>query len=129
MRLLIDTHVLLGLIRQEPLLPPAFREELAGHRHAYVSVVSLWEVAIKYRLGKLGLGEPPKTLPGLVEDLGFHMLNVTIDQVLAEVEPWPKTQDPFDRLLLAICQVDDMRLLTLDRDLRDHPLAWQPGSA
>lgn len=50
-----------------------------------------------------------------------------IDQrhLLAEVFPDPDTRDPFDRLLLAQCTVEDMRLLTLDRALARHPLAWR----
>ncbi|MGF1549428.1 MAG: hypothetical protein ACFBQW_02680 [Sphingomonadaceae bacterium] len=39
------------------------------------------------------------------------------------------TRDPFDRLLLAICQVERLRLLTTDQRLADHPLAWRPASA
>jgi PIN domain nuclease of toxin-antitoxin system len=41
------------------------------------------------------------------------------------VDPEPPTRDPFDRLLLAQCAVEDMRLITLDRALARHPLAWR----
>jgi PIN domain nuclease of toxin-antitoxin system len=129
LRLLLDTHVLLGCVSDHFPLPLVFQEALSGHRESFVSVVSIWEIAIKYRLGKLGLAEPPATLPELINDFGFHIVAITLEQVLTELEEWPETQDPFDRLLLAICQVADLRLMTVDQKLRDHPLAWQPGSA
>jgi PIN domain nuclease of toxin-antitoxin system len=129
LRLLADTHVLLSLLKTGAPLPAPHRELLAGHKHVFTSAVSLWEIAIKWRLGKLQLGEPLEELPVAVTNIGCHILPVTAEHVLAEVDPWPDTQDPFDRLLLAICQVGDLRLVTLDRALRDHPLAWKPPSA
>ncbi len=50
---------------------------------------------------------------------------VVIDErhALATVEPEPMTRDPLDRMLLAQCQVEGLRLLTLDRALVSYPLA------
>ena len=45
--------------------------------------------------------------------------------LLADAEPEPQTRDPFDRLLLGQCQVENLRLVTLDRALAAHPLAWR----
>jgi PIN domain nuclease of toxin-antitoxin system len=42
---------------------------------------------------------------------------------LASVEPEPATRDPFDRMLVAQCQIEGLRLLTIDRALVSHPLA------
>ena len=44
-----------------------------------------------------------------------------------ELDPEPPTRDPFDRLLLAQCAVDNLRLVTVDRALAGHPLAWREG--
>lgn len=52
-------------------------------------------------------------------------LDVTTDHALVEVDPVPATRDPFDRLLLGVCAVEGMRLVTTDRVLQDHPLAWR----
>jgi PIN domain nuclease of toxin-antitoxin system len=58
-------------------------------------------------------------------NVGIETLPITRDHVIAELDDEPNTRDPFDRLLLAICQVGDMRLVTLDRVLAAHPLAWR----
>ncbi len=93
-----------------------------GHEF-HVSVASLWEIAIKHRLGKLALSATPAVLPDLIEALGATLLSITAPHVLAVVEPEPPTRDPFDRLLLAQCESEGLRLMTLDRALVDHPLS------
>jgi PIN domain nuclease of toxin-antitoxin system len=128
MRLLLDTHVLLALLDG--------RVETLGHgigrivekeEHAFfVSVASLWEIAIKWRLGKLPLAVAPKRLPELLDNIGLSILAITVERVMSAVEPEPLTRDPFDRLLLAVCQSEDLRLVTVDRALADHRLALKP---
>jgi PIN domain nuclease of toxin-antitoxin system len=90
----------------------------------HVSVASLWEIAIKFRLGKLAL---EVQLPELVENLGLVLLAIEASHVLAAVDPEPATRDPFDRLLLAQCAVENLHLVTIDRHLTAHPLAWRPA--
>ena len=125
MRVLIDTHVLLGVIREEiDKLSPSIGVLLdRGDTEAVVSVASLWEIAIKWRLGKLALPMRPERLPELVADIGFATLPILPAHAVALVDPEPATRDPFDRLLLAQCKVEGFQLLTTDRALVGHPLA------
>jgi PIN domain nuclease of toxin-antitoxin system len=125
MRLLLDTHVLLALLDgQIGKLGRGIERVVESDEHAFlVSVASFWEIAIKWRLGKLALAVPPLRLPPLLGDLGLAILAISAEQVLATVEPEPLTRDPFDRLLLAVCQTEDLRLLTVDRVLVAHRLA------
>ena len=127
MRLLLDTNILL-LFFEERLdeLDPA-RHNALSTADLNVSVLSLWEIAIKFRLGKLSLRPPLAILPDLLTELGLALLDIKAPHVLAEVEPLPPTRDPFDRLLLGQCVVENLRLVTLDRALSAHPLAWQPA--
>lgn len=128
-RLLLDTHVLLGLVDRDLVpLPEAVVALLAapGHR-TFVSVASLWEAAIKHRLGKLPLPCPLDEWPVVLESAGVIPLPVTIGHVTADLDPWPDTKDPFDRLLLAAASVEGMKLVTFDQKLADHPLAWRPA--
>jgi PIN domain nuclease of toxin-antitoxin system len=128
MRLLLDTHVLIAVIEEQlARLPPGLRRRLeAPDSDVQVSVVSLWEVAIKHRLGKLRMTVEPAALPALIEGIGAALLPITAAHVLADVEPSPPTRDPLDRLLLAQCRTEGLRLLTLDRALVGHPLAASP---
>lgn len=125
MTLLLDTHMLLASVREELAQQypkhAVLVEEAEGP--VFVSVASIWEIAIKNRLGKLQLPFPLDAISGYVSEAGFSVLPVELRHVLTEIEPIPATRDPFDRLLLAQCKVDRMRLVTIDRALADHPLA------
>ncbi len=125
MRLLLDTHILLGLLRETlQARAPSVAAALARPNvDASVSTASLWEVAIKTRLGKLEPGMALNLLPTAIYAMGFSVLPITASHALAELTPLPTTRDPFDRLLLAQCIVEDRRLVTLDHALADHPFA------
>lgn len=127
MRLLLDTHVLIGLLEGRlESFRPVVREALTGSSSAlYASVASLWEIAIKVRLEKLYLEPALMELPELFESLGMTLLPIEAAHVLVEAEPAPATRDPFDRLLLSQCLVENLRLVTFDRLLVGHPLAWR----
>lgn len=125
MRLLLDTHIVLGLLNEQIAdYPAAIQELLADADSEYhVSVASLWEIAIKWRLGKLELTSGLGMLPDILRSGGLELLPINEHHVLLAVSPEPLTRDPFDRLLLAQCQVEDLRLVTIDRALASHALA------
>jgi PIN domain nuclease of toxin-antitoxin system len=125
MRLLLDTHVLLDLIEDRLVgLPAAVESLLKGpDNEHHLSAASLWEIAIKSRLGKLKLTPRLGSLPELLDGLGIQIVAINEHHALATVEPEPATRDPFDRMLLAQCQVEGLRLVTVDRALASHPMA------
>ncbi|MFY9294625.1 MAG: type II toxin-antitoxin system VapC family toxin [Methylorubrum rhodinum] len=125
MRLLLDSHILVAIAfkRLPEVSAGADRLLRRPDIEAWVSVASLWEIAIKTRLGKLDPGLPLEDLPRYFGAIGFTVLPITAEHALATVEPLPATRDPFDRLLLAQCSVEGLWLVTLDEALRDHPLA------
>jgi len=124
MELLLDTNVLIGLI--ENRLNDAQRAALASPEiRLHTSVACLWEIAIKVRLGKLPLSVEVEDLAELVQNLALTLYRIDVPHVLARVWPELATRDPFDRLLLAQCQVEGLKLVTLDRALGAHPLAFQ----
>ena len=125
MSILLDTHVLLAIINgEEDAVADAARAELdADESRVVVSVASLWEATIKWRLGKLPLPARPETLPELIKDIGFEILPIRAEHAVSPITPDPPTRDPFDRLLPAQCKVEGLKLLTSDRALASHPLA------
>lgn len=125
MRLLLDTHIVLNIVNERTAdLPAKVRFVLADPASEfYVSVASLWEIAIKWRLGKLHISGDLELLPDIVTSGGLELIPINEHHVLAAVRPEPPTRDPFDRLLLAQCTVEELRLLTVDRALISHELA------
>ena len=88
-----------------------------------ISVISVWEIALKLARGKLLLDRP---LVDAVEELtaaGARLLPVTLEHAAHTLPDPPPTNDPFDRMLLAQCDVEGMRLLTVDGALAGHRLA------
>lgn len=131
MLLLLDTHIVLSLAdggagQLPPFIDDAVRD---GRNSLFASTASLWEMAIKHRLGKLPLTCPLEEWPELLSAMAVSVIDIHVSHVLAEADPLPDTRDPFDRLLLAVCQRENMRLVTLDKLLRSHPLSLGPGSA
>ncbi len=129
MPLLLDTHVLIALLdaQLDALDQEDMRQALAAPEAIlHASVASLWEMAIKVRLRKLTLRTALANVPDLLQSMRLGLLVINERHVLAVVEPEPDTRDPFDRLLLAQCMVENFRLVTVDRVLKHHPMAWRP---
>lgn len=129
MRLLLDSNIVVPLMRRErERLGAAVNLLIASHSNdLFVSVASLWEIAIKTRLGKLHPSIPIAELPRYCASLGLLILHLNELHAVGELVDPPDTNDPFDRMLLAQCQVEDMKLITTDRALQHHRLAWRPA--
>ena len=114
MRLLLDTQVALWWLTASPRLSKASRALMAASA-PIVSVASIWEVAIKHRIGKLPVA--PARFRDEIRDAGMPLLPVSDDHVVAD-SPLPASHtDPFDRLLVAIAVAEQVSLLTADADL------------
>ena len=128
--ILIDSHILLGVLRLTDFSVPS-EQLLALEKEElrFATVASIWELALKYRIGRLELREPPERMPELLVAAGFRVLSISPEHALEGAKQNAKTKDPFDRLLLGVCKVEKMKLMTLDRALLDHPLVWKPKRA
>jgi len=123
-RLLLDTHVVLWVLEDSPRLSPAVRTLLTDPANeCWVSAVSAWEIAIKVSIGKLVLRRPLDTLEAALSDARFQVLDMTLRHAVAVHAISVQHADPFDRLLLAQCEVETLKLLTADRLLKTLPQA------
>lgn len=127
MAILLDTNILIPVFEDDVgSLPRDIQRIISSTNDAiFASVASLWEIAIKKRIGKLSLRPGLSELPGLLNDMGLGLLTINHNHVLADLNPEPRTRDPFDRLLLAQCEVEGLRLVTRDSALAKHRLAWR----
>lgn len=113
-RLLLDTHVALWWFSANPQLGANSLEEIA-HSECWLSAASVWEVAIKYKLGKL-----PITPLAFIEAAnvgGLRLLTITPNHTAETVNLPVLHSDPFDRLLLAQAKLEKLTLLTADSTL------------
>jgi PIN domain nuclease of toxin-antitoxin system len=121
---LADTHVLLLALADSPLLSARARDVLQdSDNECWASSASVWEIAIKTLLGKYRPGLPLARLESAIDAAGFQPLDITVRHAAALERVRLPHADPFDRLLLAQCEVETLRLLTADRLLADLPVA------
>lgn len=118
MNVLVDTHyVLWSLVEPERLRPTAV-EILENTDHVkLVSVVSFWEIALKYSLGKLDLHNiTPEELLEAATQSGYHVLPVDPEDAVSSYQLTKSSdhKDPFDRLLAWQCIRNDLTMLTSD---------------
>ena len=118
MRLLLDTHIALWTATDSPRLPrEVWKLVSSPEALLYVSVVSLWEVAIKFALQRGAPGDMPisaANLHRLLSRARCEILPVVPAHAL-ELEGMPLLHgDPFDRLLVAQARAEPLRLITSD---------------
>jgi len=122
MRLLLDTHIFLWFITGDERLSPHFRKSIEDADAAYLSVVSVWEVAIKYQLGKLPLPAPPN--PWLLEQRehhGIESLSLS-ERAVSRLSELPEHhKDPFDRMLVCQAIEEQLMLVTVDPTVEKYP--------
>ena len=86
------------------------------------SAASIWEMSIKLGVGKLELDTSLTEFIAYLTDFNLTWLPVAIQHAANPARPEPFTRDPFDRMLLAQCAVEGMKLVTVDKLLTGHPL-------
>jgi PIN domain nuclease of toxin-antitoxin system len=114
---LLDTGVWLWSVLEPERISEKARKVFADlGQEVFLSAASSWEVAIKSAAGKLSLPEPPATyVPRRMVDQGLRPLAVSHQHALAVFALPPHHRDPFDRLLIAQANLEDLILITADR--------------
>lgn len=125
MAYLLDTSVFLrAVIAPERLNYRAQKLLRQQSEMFFLSAASSWEITIKYALGKLELPDvPARWILTSMRRLGAHPLDITHQHAL-EIGELPRHhQDPFDRVLIAQAQSEQLVLLTVDRIFQKYPVA------
>ena len=112
MRCLLDTQVMLWWLLDDPRLGAESRQLLAS-RPCLVSVASIWEVAIKHRIGKLEVS--PIVFRDQSIAAGADLLPVVDSHVIETAQLPLLHQDPFDRLLIAQARVEGLMAVSSDK--------------
>jgi PIN domain nuclease of toxin-antitoxin system len=123
MKVLLDTHIFLWLQTEPKRLGSHLRLVEDPRNERLLSAASSWEIAIKYRLGRLPLPEPPQRyVPSRMRAIGASALAIEHNHALAVAELEPLHKDPFDRLLVAQAAAFDATILTADEAIAQYPV-------
>ena len=124
MRALLDTHTFLWWITDQPRLSAHVRALIGdGANEFYISAATGWEIAIKAQLGKIEL--PREPVAYVAEQLtlnAFVELPVRLKPALQVYALPALHRDPFDRLLIAQSQLEDLPLLSADPQIARYPV-------
>jgi PIN domain nuclease of toxin-antitoxin system len=115
MRLLIDTQIFIWAVLDSEHLNVQARRIMTDATEVFVSSASLWEIAIKAKLGKLA-GNPNEFVEAVIQS-GFQEIVITMHHAAKTYDLPSYHRDPFDRLLIAQAICEPMKLLTADKML------------
>jgi PIN domain nuclease of toxin-antitoxin system len=118
MRILIDTQIFIWAVIDSDHLSEHARQIMLDATEVFVSSASIWEIAIKAKLGKLE-GDPHAFAAAIVES-GFRELVISARHACRVYELPLYHRDPFDRLLVAQALSEPFRFLTADKQLAQY---------
>lgn len=124
MRALLDTHAFLWWAADDARVSSTTCEVIQNPDNVlFFSVASAWEIIIKYTINKLPLPEPPQTyIPSRVAYYGLEKLSIEMPHVL-ELANLPRHHnDPFDRILIAQSQAENLPIITVDEKFALYPV-------
>ncbi len=116
MKLLLDTHALLWWLSDDDALGPQARSVIGEpDNDVLVSVASLWEIAVKVKVGKLEANV--ENVAGAIQRGGIGLLDIRTRHLaaLSELPKHPDHRDPFDHLLIAQAITEEATLVSEDR--------------
>lgn len=114
MRLLLDTHVFIWWSNDDARMTPRLRGTIRDADEVFVSLASAWEIAIKVSLGRLSFSERFDSALAINH---FEPLSIEVSHT-ERLKSLPLLhRDPFDRMLVAQCLVDDLTFVTADSRL------------
>ncbi len=123
MRLLLDTNALIFLLRGDDRLGQVAREAIGNSDNTvFVSAVSLFEMAVKIRIGKLGLNLPAAF--ALIDGSAVQRLEIEDShlEAMAQMVSVGGHRDPYDLMLIAQAMVENLVVVTSDRHFQSYPI-------
>jgi PIN domain nuclease of toxin-antitoxin system len=121
MRVLVDTHIFLWQFFDDPKLSRRMRDIIDDQKlQLLLSDVSIWEIAIKVRLGKLPFDM--RDIEAEIKRCGYEQLKIERAHVVAVATVARHHNDPFDHLLIAQAIVERIPVLTADEQFSAYPI-------
>ncbi len=122
MNLLLDTHVLLWWLDDNPTLSTKAKAAISDSNNlVFISAAVIWEIRIKQALGKLKI---PKNFRKVLDDQPFEMLNITTEHAHTIGDLPDHHRDPFDRMLVAQAKAEGFMIITRDINLKKYKVPY-----
>ena len=128
MNYLLDTHAVIWFITDNSVLPANSKISIQNPRNnCFVSLASLWEMAIKYSIGKLQLTSDLEALFSIIEKSGLSTLPISKKHIITSSKLELHHRDPFDRLIIAQAQAEDLSIITRDPQFEKYniKIIWE----
>ncbi|MBF0103282.1 MAG: type II toxin-antitoxin system VapC family toxin [Desulfobacterales bacterium] len=121
--LLLDTHAFMWFVNGDQMLGDGARKSIEniGNQN-FISVASLWEIAIKINIGKLSLSKPYHYIKQQIEENHIELLPINFSHTLQLVNLPLYHRDPFDRLIIAQAMTENMVVITKDENFKNYPI-------
>jgi PIN domain nuclease of toxin-antitoxin system len=116
MNLLLDTHIFLWFVNDDPRLRDRLKDLIENENNfSYLSVASLWEMSIKYNLGKLTLAPSSEEfMEREVSESSINLLNIELEHLKINASLPFHHRDPFDRIIIAQSIAENIPIITVD---------------
>jgi PIN domain nuclease of toxin-antitoxin system len=122
MSYLLDTHTLIWFLENDPRLPSPTRTQIETTPTVFVSIVTLWEIAIKANIGKLTLSFPFNTIAPNLITAGITQLPITFKDLEIYLSLPLHHRDPFDRLLISQTIEHSLIFISQDAQIDAYPV-------
>jgi PIN domain nuclease of toxin-antitoxin system len=125
--MLLDTHALLWFLDDDVRLPAFTKQQIETTETVFVSIASLWEIAIKVNIGKLSLKTTFTTIQQNLNTLGIGIIPIAFADTETYLSLPLHHRDPFDRILVAQAINRSLVLVSRDAHLDAYPIQrlWQ----
>lgn len=119
---LLDTHILIWFLENDTRLPPATRTQIETTPTIFISIASLWEIAIKANISKLTLAFPFNTIEPNLTTAGITQLPITFKDLEIYLSLPLHHRDPFDRILVAQAMNHSLTFISQDAQMDAYPI-------
>jgi PIN domain nuclease of toxin-antitoxin system len=125
--LLLDTHAFIWYSEDDSKLPASIKTEIETADRVYISIASLWEIAIKLSIGKLSLRSNYESIEASLEPAGIILLPISFADTVRVMNLPLHHRDPFDRILIAQAINNSLTLVSCDAAFTAYPiqLRWE----
>jgi PIN domain nuclease of toxin-antitoxin system len=121
MDLLLDTHVFLWYVDGNDQLPEKIVKIISDQSNrCFVSIASIWEIAIKLSIDKLEINGGFKTIENFLDDNDFEILPIDLEATKTLLKLDFFHRDPFDRMIIAQAATSDLKVISKDKYFRSY---------